>query len=112
MAIPVSMLPQRCTIQRQAATSTTPTGKTVGAFSTLASDVPCRMWGVGGTEQFTDATREVESRRMVFLPSQDVTERDRVVLDGHTMEVVSVESCADGRGIAHQLRVRVTDIGR
>jgi len=84
-------LPDTCTIRRKAVVSDGGGGQTT-TWSDLAAGVACGIAPVAGGEGATTAGRVVdETTHVVTLPDgQDVTEADRIVVDGVTYELTLV----------------------
>ncbi len=85
-----NMLPDRATIQRPIVVADGGGGSDT-SYPTLATEVPCRLAPVDGGEddragggQRIDATA---TAIVTFAAGQDVTESDRVVIDGQTFDV-------------------------
>ena len=91
-----ALLADSCTIQRAAA-SRTAQGGTRQTWSDLATGVPCRLDVLRGLQITASNEKEIDGALGVVLDytlylrhDQDITEKDRVILDGHTFQIQSV----------------------
>jgi hypothetical protein len=89
-----SLLVQRAAVMRRSAGSGEDEhGGDTDVFASIATDVPCRLSTTRGTE-VTDASgaRRLVTTVIGFLLDTDVTAADRVVIDGQTWELLSVDT--------------------
>lgn len=93
------LLQQRCDILRRA-TGTGDAGESTGAWSAVATDVPCRFSAGTGSEAIADRTLATQPATFMFLPGQDVTHSDRLLFDGMTWEVIGPPAKRFGAGAA------------
>jgi head-tail adaptor len=91
-----ALLADTCTIRR-AAESRTAQGGTRLTWSDLATGVPCRLDVLRGLTINASNEKEIDGALGVALDytlyvkhTQDITEKDRVILGGHTFEVQAV----------------------
>jgi head-tail adaptor len=86
-----AFLGQTCTISRCSGAIKDAWGQPTGAWADLATNVPCRLANERGQE-YTDTERQVTVKldRLFLRVGRDITERDRVTLDGATYEVLFV----------------------
>lgn len=84
-------LPSTCTIQRKTSVSDGG-GGTTETWASYAEDVACRVAPAGGGETGTAGDRiNDETTHIVTLPAlADITEADRLVIDGQTYEATAV----------------------
>ena|GEM_PF-3816812 len=92
------LLVQTCAITRRTpGGGTDELGGDTDPFAPVATavPVPCRTYTIRGTET-TDAggTRRLVTTAIDFLLGTDVTAADRVVIDGQTWELLSVDQVA------------------
>lgn len=89
------MLPDTATIQRRTIASDGGGGQTE-TRATLAASVPCRIAPTGGGESGSamsddgDRVRDESTHVVTFANGQDITETDRILIDGSTYEVLLV----------------------
>ncbi|KKL78931.1 hypothetical protein LCGC14_2019890 [marine sediment metagenome] len=106
--IPVNMLTDRCTIQRWTKASAGSDGKGIWSFVELATNVPCKQYGYNrGTERFSNRQGAVDLPQFDFRPSQDITEKDRIVWESRDYNVTSILRVT-ARGVTHHFQVFVT----
>lgn len=87
----IAMLNQRCTIERPSPSATDAWGRPTGAYVTVAANVPCRLAMERGREVARAQSELTTKSDRLYLPLEtDVAERDRVVLEGVTYDVVFV----------------------
>lgn len=90
-----SLLPDRATIQRPIVVANTSGGQTT-TYPDLATNVPCRLSPVGGGEDVTTGRRggdriaDQSTALVTFAAGTDVTEADRVLVAGLTLDVTLV----------------------
>ncbi len=91
-----ALLADTCTIRR-AALSRTAQGGIRQTWADLATGVPCRLDVLRGLQITASNEKEIDGALGVVLDytlyvrhDQDITEKDRVVLGGHTFEVQAV----------------------
>lgn len=83
-------LPQEAEVQRPTATSDGRGGQTL-TFTTVKRRVPCRLAPSSGTEAVVAGRLTArESWTLTFLHDSDIRPQDRVVVGGHTFEVLAV----------------------
>ena len=94
----LALLTQSCTVQRCTRPSEDDWGQGVESWADLATGVACRLSAAKGRE-VTDEAKQVTVRSdRLYLPDgTDVTERDRVVLESLTYQVVATGEMK-GRG--------------
>lgn len=86
------LLNQRCDIWRYSEGSADGYGHLAKTYAELATSVPCRLREAGGKETWADDKTVVPADYIIYLPrNQDVTERDRIVLDSITYDVLRVQ---------------------
>lgn len=88
-----SFLPDTCTISRVTRTKTA-AGSYSEAWANLATDVACRLDSLSeaAEAQIAGASGTVAEFALAVAWNQDITEKDRVVLNTNTYEVVAVKS--------------------
>src|SRR5690349_3930113 len=91
-----ALLAATCTIQR-AVGARTDQGGTRQTWSNLATSVPCRLDVLRGLTINASNEKEIDGALGVVMDytlymkhDQDITEKDRVILGGHTFEVQAV----------------------
>ena len=91
-----ALLAATCTVQR-AAESRTAQGGTRQMWSDLATGVPCRLDVLRGLQVRAGNEQEINGALGAALDytlylkyNQDIAEKDRVILGGHTFEVLAV----------------------
>jgi len=91
-----ALLADTCTIQRAAETRTAQ-GGTRSTWSELATGVPCRLDVLRGLTLSGSTKKEIDGALGIALDytlyvrhDQDIAEKDRVILNGHTFEVQAV----------------------
>lgn len=92
-----SLLMHRATIQRRTAGDNVDEhGGDTDAFAEIATDVRCRMYSTRGTEVLdASGTRRLVTTLVDFPLGTDITPADRIVIDGRTWELISVDVIAD-----------------
>jgi len=91
-AMQTDFLPDTCSIQTYTAASDSQGGRT-DTWTTTQTGVPCRVWpsDLSPSERVTLERLATERVYAVTVPvTITVTERDRIVWSGHTLEVKSV----------------------
>jgi len=98
-----TLLINTCTVKRHTVTGTDAYGQPVYNWADHLVDEPCR-WSIPKNKE----NREIKIGAEVvivdlqlFLGDVDITEQDRVVLDGETYEVISSVKRQDGTGEHH-----------
>lgn len=88
-----SLLNKTCTIRRFTVTGQDVYNKDTGSFEDLAIGVACALQAktTGNRELFVDS-QAVVTTHALFLEPRDVTEKDQVVVEGVTYDVLTVRS--------------------
>ena len=101
LAVLTSLLNTTCTISRFTAASVDVYGQPTGSWANLATGVLCRLQeflGVSDVEAEAvtpGGTAVIASHKLFVLSSQDITEKDRVVVGSNTYDV---QFCAASPG--------------
>lgn len=92
-----SLLVHRATVQRRfPGENVDEHGGDTDAFATIATDVRCRRYSSRGTEVLdAGGTRRLVTTLVDFPLGTDITPADRVIIDGQTWELVSVDPIAE-----------------
>lgn len=95
------LLRNTCTIQTQSVTSRDALGHDVFTWANTYTGVVCRLQGGSGNKETTQ-TKEagIYPFTLWLLPTQTITEKDRVVFAGATYQVKGVATAYDGNGAA------------
>ena len=96
-----SLLIETCTTQRFTEGVIDDYGNPTKTWADHLTDEPCRLNANRGRELKFGAEIVVADYEL-FLDDVDITEQDRVVLDGNTYEVLLVEEYADSLGDHHK----------
>jgi len=96
----LTLLINTCTVKRHAVTGTDAYGQPVYNWTDHLTDEPCR-WSTPKNTEIKVGAEVVIVDKQLFLGDVDITEQDRVVLDGNTYEVVSSVKRQDGTGEHH-----------
>lgn len=99
------LLPDTCVIQRYTQTGTALNNDPIYIWATLAT-VKCRISDAGGNES-KEPNQAVITNPKIFLPVTDVTEKDRLLIDGDTYEVHVVYTIK-GMAVAHHIEVEAS----
>jgi len=83
-----SLLVNSCTIQRYTEGVQDDYGNPDKTWAVLHTDEPCR-WSTPKNREIMVGAEVVIAELELFLGDIDITERDRVILDGRTYEVIS-----------------------
>lgn len=96
-----SLLIDTCTVKRFSEAGEDDYGQPTGAWNDHLTDEPCRLGASSGREVKFGAEVVIADYRL-FIGDVDITEQDRVVVDGITYEVLLVLSRKDGIGDHHK----------
>ena len=96
-----SLLISTCTIQRYTEGAADGYGKPERTWADHLADQACRLVPGSGRE-ITIGAEVVIAEYKLFLGNIDVTEQDRVVIDGNTYQVLLVVPRQDGAGNHHK----------
>lgn len=97
-----NLLGQTCQILRAAtATNGFGTKNAAKTWPATGPEHPCRLQLASGTEDTDLRNVSIGQWKLFLLPDADVTEKDRVLCDGKTFEVVSVYPVNRPRGLHH-----------
>lgn len=99
------LLFQRCTIQRFPDDGAQDShGKPAQVWADIATNVACRRRVAGGAETFADEDKTATAaREIIYLNrGQDITEKDRIVLESVTYDVLRVNRISAGRREHHR----------
>jgi hypothetical protein len=94
------LLTNTCTIQRYTEGAVDGYGNPSNTWAALHTDEPCR-WSYPKNREIKIGAQVVIYDIELFLGNIDVTERDRVVLNGRTYEILSAAQRQDGEGGHH-----------
>lgn len=86
------------TISREGSLAKNDIGETVGTWATVASGVSVRFQQVGGEERTDESAAVARRGKIWFDLGLDITESDRVLIDGASWEVKVVEADVAGAG--------------
>ena len=75
-------------------------GNKVKTWATTITDAPCRLNAIGGKEISLGA-EVVIANYQLFIGDVDLTEKDRVIIDSVTYEVLLVRNLQDATGNHH-----------
>jgi hypothetical protein len=90
-----------CTVERHAQTGTDAYGQPIYSWTNYLTKQACRLVATKGREVKIGA-EVVISDWELFLEDIDVTEQDRIAIDGgDTYEILLVQPRADGKGTHH-----------
>ncbi len=95
------LLISTCTIRRFSEGAADTYGVRVKTWADSLTDQACRLMDIEGREVRIGAEVVVADHKL-FLGDVDVTERDRVLLNGFTYEVVMVSVRQNGIGLHHK----------
>ena len=104
-----------CTIRRRAS-GTNDSGEDNGAFSDLATSVPCRLSQLSGKEQYESSVQGVVTHKLFFTYGQDITARDQIAnivnSDGTTLVSAAVVEMvyADPGGMQSHVEVWLREV--
>lgn len=90
-----SLLINTCTIKRHAITGTDAYGQPIYNWVDHLIDQSCR-WSTPKNTEIKIGAEVVIVDRQLFLEDIDITEQDRVVMDGETFEVIASVKRQDG----------------
>ncbi len=96
-----TLLINTATIQRYTAGAQDAYGNPAKTWANHLVAEPCRLASAGGRE-VQAGTEVVIADYQLFLGDVDVTEQDRVIVDGVTYEILLVENRQDGVGSHHK----------
>jgi hypothetical protein len=95
------LLISTCDIKRFTDGPPDPYGQPVKSWSTILSGTPCRLVATGGKE-ITQGIKIVIADYRLFLGNGiDITEQDRVTVDGKSYEVLLIDGMQDANGDHH-----------
>lgn len=97
----ISLLISECTIQRFNEGTKDNYGNPALTWADHLVDTPCRLMASSGREIKVGAELVIADYKL-FLGAVDITEQDRVVLDGNTYELLLVQDRADGTNSHHK----------
>jgi hypothetical protein len=86
-----SLLCDTCTIKRYTEGAADDYGRLAKTWANYIEDEPCRLVSAKGREVSVGA-KVVVADYVLFIDNVDVTEQDRVVIDGDTFEILMVEA--------------------
>ncbi len=89
-----TLLTSLCTIERWTAGGSTAFGNPVKVWANHLVDEPCRLSDAKGRQR-QDGTEVVQSDQILFIGAVDVTENDRVTVDGILYDIVFVDELED-----------------
>ena len=96
-----ALLIDTCTIQRYSEGAASEYGNPELTWPTHLASEPCRIEPVSGIELVVGAVRVVAEYRL-YLGDVDITERDRVVIDSVTYEILQVRDYKDAKDSHHK----------
>ena len=103
-----SLLIDTCTIQRYTEGAPDDYGNPVLTWADHLVDTPCRLVASSGRE-LKIGTEIVVADDKLFLGNVDITEQDRVVLNGKTYELLLVKDHANGTSSHHkEVKMRIS----
>ncbi len=103
-----SLLIDTCTVERYTEGAQDESGQPVLTWSDHLTSEPCRLEAAKGRELKIGAEIVVADYKL-FLESIDITERDRVVLNSLTYEILLVEDYDNGISSHHkQVWIRIS----
>jgi len=96
-----SLLIDTCDVERFTESSRDDFNQPVGTWSKLHDDQACRLMSTHGIEIKKD-TEVVISDWKLFIADVDVTEQDRILLDGSYYNILLVKPMQDSSGGHHK----------
>ena len=91
-----------CVVQRFAAGAIDAYGVPAKTWTPQTDDTPCRMVSVSGREVTVGALVVIAEYTLFIGGDADITEQDRVTIDGVLYEVLLVQGRSDSIGRHHQ----------
>lgn len=85
-------------ISREGTLAKNDIGETVGTWATVESGISIRFQQIGGEERNDESAAIARRGKIWFDPGLDITESDRVVIDGASWEVKVVDLDVAGAG--------------
>jgi hypothetical protein len=102
-----SLLYQRASILRNTASGKDTHGAPNETWTAVYTSVPCRLANSRGKEVLVKDQNVIEDNVLFMGASADVTERDKILLDGVTYEILFVDAPRNATAIHHkQLSLR------
>ena len=95
-----ALLTNTCTIQRYTEGTADGYGNPAKTWADLHADEPCR-WSYPKNREIKIGAEVVIAELELFLGDIDVTERDQVILNSRTYEILSAAQRQDGDGGHH-----------
>jgi SPP1 family predicted phage head-tail adaptor len=89
-----SLLIHRCNIKRYTVTGTDAYGQPVKDWADIYTNEPCRLASPSGKEIKKDLEVVISDFKLFIRAEVDVTERDRVEVNGSTYEILLVQERA------------------
>ena len=96
-------------ISREGTLAKNDIGETVGTWAVVASGVSVRFQEMGGEERTDQSVAVVRRGKIWFDLGLDLTESDRVVIDGASWEVKLVEADVAGAGHHGAAEIQAVD---
>lgn len=96
-----SLLIETCTVSRFTEGALDDYGIPTKTWTDYLTDEPCRLSSSGGREVKVGAEVVIADYKL-FTGDADITEQDRIVIDGITYEVLLAIPREDGKGIHHK----------
>lgn len=99
-----SLLPQRCTVQRQTKGAVQDGGQPAIDWTTdTDTNVRCRKSTPGATTREVDEQIASAADFVIFLlPTQSIAEANRIILEGDTFEILLVQNPQSQSGTHHK----------
>lgn len=95
-----NLLIHTCSIYRRVLSGTTPSNNPVYTDTLVGSGIKCRLTSTSGTESETPY-KAIPYTYILFTRHSDLDERDKVVIDDVSYEVLSVKKENDMTGFHH-----------